>query len=145
MTPDERRLSDTLIEVCELDSEAAIETYIATIDALRGSTSEDVLRQMLRCLRDTEAGEAQYELVEACEAFPEYVRVFVEEGLNTEKRAPRWFRLMFQSILNTPEDANQAISIINRVDPTSRAAFKRIVSLINEDTPQYAEILARIA
>jgi len=144
MSPDEERLCDALASVCELASNTAIETYKVTIDALRDSDSEDVLRCMLRCLRDTDAGEVQYELVEASEAFPDYVRVFLYEGLGVHEKAPKWFRLMFQSILNTPDDAAQAIAHINQLPSESRAAYKRILSRIADETPQYLGILERL-
>jgi hypothetical protein len=145
MTSDEQQLCDVLATVCELGSDAAIETYLNTIEVLRGSDSEDVLRCMLRCLRDTETGEVQYELVEASESFPRYVPLFVDEGLGVHDRAPNWFRLMFQSILNTPGDSDLAVALINRLNATAKERYKQMVAEIAEDTPQYAAVLERLA
>ncbi|MEO8383282.1 MAG: hypothetical protein ABI779_26735 [Acidobacteriota bacterium] len=144
MRAEEERLTQVLAIVCDLESDEAIQRYVEVIDALRGSDSEDVLRRMLGCLRDTDAGEVQYELVEACEAFPHYVRVFFEVGLAVVKKAPRWFRLMFQSILNSPAHASQALMLINEMDGESRAEYKRIIEGLSKDTPQYAPLLNQI-
>jgi len=70
MTKTEEEQCKTLAEVCDLKSELDILGYMKVIEKLRASSSPDVLRCMLRCLRDTDAGEVQYELVEACEAYP---------------------------------------------------------------------------
>jgi hypothetical protein len=102
MTEEEELRCKTVAEVCELRSELDIMRYIKVIEKLHASSSPEVLRCMLRCLRDTDAGGVQYELVEACEAYPidVYVRTFLDEGLDMEEEAPEWFGLMFQSILN---------------------------------------------
>ena len=145
MTPDEQRLCDVLSSVCELNSDESIEAYVTTIKALRGSKNEDVLRCLLRCLRDADAGEVQYELVEASEAFPQYVPILLEEGLRMYARAPTWFTLMFQSILNTPTLADDAIARIHRMSASGRAGYRQILSEIAEDTPQYRKFLERLS
>jgi len=94
MTKTEEEQCKTLAAVCDLKSELDILGYMKVIEKLRASSSPDVLRCMLRCLRDTDAGEVQYELVEACEAYPGdvYVRTFLDEGLGVERAAPECSR-----------------------------------------------------
>jgi hypothetical protein len=92
-----------LREACELRNEADFEQYSKAIAGLRDSPSPELLAGMLRCLRDVDAGEAQYELVEACEAYDDdtYAREFASAAPELRAVAPRWARLMFQSILNS--------------------------------------------
>jgi hypothetical protein len=146
MTKDEEALCATLAAVCELRTPQDIDSYVATLDALKASESEDVLRAMLKCLRDTEAGEVQYELVEACESFEPamYIKALVQEGLEMEKKSPWWFGLMLQSILNSPADAEMAIREVNALPDSDRDAYRTILGRIAEHTPKYREHLRRI-
>lgn len=144
MTREEERLCADLARVCELETERAIAEYVETIQALRTSDDDEVLRRMLRCVRDTEAGEVQYELVEACEGFSNFIPVFLSEGLEIQRVAPRWFRLMFQSLLNTESDADQVVDAIVQMAAGARASYERLVSSIATDDPQYMRVLARL-
>src|SRR5262245_13509145 len=132
MTKDEEQQCRTLASVCELRSESDIDRYIEVIEQLRRSSSHDVLRHMLRCLRDEDAGEVQYELVEACESYPigVYVNTFLEEGLEVQRAAPEWFELMFQSILNSESCRKLAIKAINRMEMGRRERYKGIIRQI---------------
>ena len=133
-----------LERVCELGTEDDIDSYVATIQSLRSSDDDEVLRRMLRCIRDTEAGEVQYELVEACEGFSNYIPVFLGEGLDIQRVAPRWFRLMFQSILNTESDADQIVDVLGQLPSGARVRYVEYLSELAGDEPQYKEFLARL-
>ena len=148
MTREEQEQCKTLEAVCDLKSELDILRYIKVVEKLRASSSLDVLRCMLWCLRDTDAGEVQYELVEACEAYPGdvYVRTFLDEGLGVEKTAPEWFGLMFQSILNSDSCREVAIRILNETDANRREEYKRIIrGIIADDAPQYLAVLDQLS
>jgi len=147
MTKDEEKQCRTLASVCELRSESDIDRYIEVIEQLRRSSSHDVLRHMLRCLRDTDAGEVQYELVEASESYPigVYVNTFLEEGLEVQRAAPEWFELMFQSILNTDGCRDLAIKVINRMDMRRKEAYRRIIRQIAKEAPQYELVLEQLS
>lgn len=143
MTEDQRSACADLAEACELRSEEEVARYIEAVDRLRTMPSREVLRQLLWCLRDREAGEAQYELVEACEAYPRdtYVRVFLEEGPIVFAKAPSWFGLMFQSILNSEAYRESALRELARLPPEIRGFFTKALQQISASTPKYEALL----
>jgi hypothetical protein len=104
MTSQEETICANLRQSSELANDEDYERYVAACRALPVTHEPEVLRVMLGCLNDNEAGEIQYELVEACERFPD--RVVVEEvskmSAQLEPRAGEWFWIIFQSIMNTP-------------------------------------------
>jgi len=146
MTKDEEAACAALRDACDLKDPGEIDVYVRALEALRGSSSSEVLRQMLLCLRDTDAGEIQYELVEACEAYPDqqYVDTFLEVGLDVERRSPKWFELMFQSILNSRSCRSLAIDGIRRMPASARAAYRAIVDRITLHTPKYKDVVAEL-
>lgn len=103
MKPEEMKYCQKLLDACELSSDEQFEDYLEAINVLKGSQNPEVLQFMLKCFRDNEAGEIQYELVEICESFPDdiYIDIFMDEGEQFYSLSPMWFELMFQSILNT--------------------------------------------
>ena len=110
----------TLRKACELRSEADFERYSQAIAALRECPSPEVLAGMLRCLRDVEGGEVQYELVEACEAYDDetYAREFAAAAAELRAAAPQWGGLMFQSILNSDRSRKSLASFLRSAPPT---------------------------
>ena len=69
MAKNKQRSMRLLEASCELKTPDEIDLYLQAVADLRGQQDQDVLRLMLRCLRDPEAGEVQYELVGAIESF----------------------------------------------------------------------------
>lgn len=87
----------------DLTSAPQHEMYLQSISQLREYRDPQLLRRMLLCLRDTDAGEVQYELLEACEAYPlaEYISGFVDVAEELYGRSPDWFDVAFRSICNS--------------------------------------------
>lgn len=111
----------TLREVCELRIEADFERYSQAIDALREHPSPATLAGMLRCLRDTDAGEIQYVLVEACEAYDDatYALEFAAAAGEIRAIAPQWGRLLFQSLLNS-KSGRESLAVALRSLPPEK-------------------------
>ena|SRR6266496_1997429 len=143
MTKEELEQCRLLEESCELRSDADFAAYSDAIQTLRGRNDPEILRCFLRCFRDTESGEIQYELVEACEAFPDdmYVSTLLDEGVALSEKSPRWFRLLFQSILNTESCLERFMSIFPSLQVEVRNRYIRIVRELAADNPKYQEIL----
>jgi hypothetical protein len=79
---------------------------------------------MLACLDDREAGEVQYELVEACERFPAdvYVTVVLREAESGLIRSPRWFGMILHSLLNSEDCRHTLFKKMPDTPTNSRAA-----------------------
>lgn len=92
-----------LVRASRLATSGDFDTYIECCTALRGGTDPAVLSRMVECLSDAEAGEIQYELIEACETFPDdvFCKVLLACCEQGYRRAPHWFDLMFCSMLNS--------------------------------------------
>lgn len=99
---------------CHFQKESDFDTYSESIEHLNGSTNFHVLERMLFCLNDRDAGEIQYELVEACEKFPIdiYIKCITKNFREISSLSPKWFRLIIQSILNDKTYSNSLISIL---------------------------------
>lgn len=121
-----------LRDACVLRSEADFERYSEAIEALRADPSPDVLAGMLRCLRDVDAGEIQYELVEACEAYDgaTYAREFAAAAEEIRAAAPHWGRLMFQSLLNSERHSQELALILQSAPSAVREACRTWASEI---------------
>lgn len=147
MNSEERKWVQQLERSCDLTADNDFDLYQEAIDALRESRDENVLRHMLLCLRDVNAGEIQYELLEACELFPDepYVRVFVEVGRKLYQSSPEWFALAFQSLLNTDSCIPLLISQI-KVLPTEQQQFYReFIKLLADQSAKYGSVLERLS
>jgi len=141
----ETELCQRLQNVCEFNSDEDIDEFVDITSQLRGSKDPEVLRCMLRCFRDTDAGEVQYELVEACEEFSDelYVPIFLEEGLEFLARSPEWFSLMFQSILNTTSCVDQVVKNFSHLPVDAQNRYLKCVRKLNEETThEYSDVLA---
>jgi hypothetical protein len=116
-----------LRKACELRSQADFERYSESIAALRERPSPEVLAGMLRCLRDVEGGEVQYELVEACEAYDAetYARGFAAAAAELRAVAPHWGGLMFQSVLNSDRSRKSLASPPSSA-PRRRTSSRRV-------------------
>ncbi len=135
-----------LDRTCELRTPEEIDGFLGAVEELRQIYDPSALRQMLRCFRDVDAGEVQYELVDAVEQYPaeDYVPAFVEEGERLYSSAPNWFRLLFQSILNTPLHRSLLVNLTGSLSPKTREFLaQRLESLVG-DNPNYAAILTSL-
>lgn len=146
MNEKEMKYCGQLSEVCDLQSDSDIDKYIEAIEELMKSDDPEVLRYMLQAFRDVDAGEVQYELVEACERFPKeiYLKVFFEEGKLFSQKSPSWFELMFQSILNTDSYFQNAIEIIKGLPSDEKEYYINVIKKISEHTPKYSQILSNL-
>ncbi|MFO0265190.1 MAG: hypothetical protein ACK53V_26510, partial [Planctomycetota bacterium] len=81
-TPEE--LCDKLKDVCMLVSDEDARIYSQVVDELAELRNPATLPDMMLCLRDVEAGEIQYELLEACERFPR--EVFIDSVISVGSR-----------------------------------------------------------
>ena len=125
----------TLREVCEPRTEADFDQYSQAIEALRARPSPATLAGMLRCLRDTEAGEIQYELVEACEAYDDatYAREFAAAADEIRANAPQWGRLLFQSLLNSDRGRESLVVALRSLPPAAGETCRSWASEIAAD------------
>lgn len=146
MSNEEEKWCNQLKKSCELNTDDDFEQYIEAISQLKKSRNPEVLRHMLRCFRDIDAGEIQYELVEACEIFPDniYVDIFIEESQVFAQKSPRWFELMFQSILNTETCRKLAISKIDTLDKIKREFFIDFVEQLSSHSAKYKNVLREL-
>jgi len=143
MTENERLLLEALTRTCGLNTREDVETYVATALALPESSDPECLRQMLLCLRDVDAGEVQYELLEACERFPTdvYVRVVAEQAEAIHGSAPQWFELAFHSLLNSSECVDALKSQMNSLAPEVRGFIIETVKEYADSYPKYQGVL----
>jgi hypothetical protein len=93
-------------------------------------------------LYDADAGEAQYELVEAAEAFPDqvYVPALLEALPAIREQAPRWGRLLLQSALNTPATRVHIEALVPALQGEQRTSFLAVIREIADDDPRYEEM-----
>lgn len=100
-----KSLSDILLASSRFESDSDYDTYVETIPLLEKGYRREGIRALLLALNDLEAGEIQYELIEACERFPPdmYASEFIEHSSIVRKQAPSWYLLMLQSIINAPD------------------------------------------
>ena len=144
MTKKERTLCAKLKASCDLASDDDFDTYAAAARALGGSDDPGVLREMLRCVRDNEAGEIQYELIEACERFPveTFVPAVLAEGRRMLGEAPRWFGLLFQSMLNSPDYIKAIERFRDTLSPGDRAYYAGHVRRLARQSARYRPLVS---
>lgn len=116
---------EQLKKSCNLETDIDFDQYTEAISNLRGSDDPEVLKVMFRCFRDVEAGEVQFELVEACESYPDdiYLDVFIKESSSFKETSPYWYQLMFQSILNSQNCLNLLIEKLKKLGDDSNRFF----------------------
>ncbi len=123
-----------------------IDAYVDAASRLPREADEECLRRMVGCVRDVEMGEAQYELVEACERFPIelYVPLLARESLAVEAKAPRWYRLMMQSVMNGTRKSQLLVQVFPSLPAPTQQALLRFVDRIEADDPKYGELRDRL-
>lgn len=146
MTSEEIYACEKLKNSCELMTPEDAVAYLDAIDRLKANRSVEILRIMVNCLRDTDAGEVQYELVEACEAYPMevYVSTFIDEAIEVKKKAPEWFKLMFQSILNARPYQEIALVVIMNSNLEIKKLFFNALEEIVAKSPKYIPTLLEL-
>jgi len=131
---------------CEMTDDLMTQRFLDAIAGLQNRRSDKVLRRMLRCFRDTDAGEVQYELVEACEAYPneQYVPILAQEYIAIAEKSSQWLRLLFQSILNSRETAELLVQECETLPLiTLSAIIESLVSLTTENQ-KYRSVLRQL-
>ena len=93
-----KNLSDILLASSRFESESDYDTYVETILLLEKGYRREGIRALLLALNDLEAGEMQYELIEACERFPPdmYVSELIEHSSIVRKQAPSFYQRVIQ-------------------------------------------------
>lgn len=142
-----RRACRELAAACEFSRPGDIERYSAAVAVLRGHPSPAALDALLAAVRDHDGGEVQYELVEACEAYPagEYVPALVRHLPRLRAVAPWWGRLMLQSVLNSPGCHPPLVAATTGAGAEGRAAVVSWVAEIAAESPQYRRLLGQLA
>jgi hypothetical protein len=145
MTDVVRRACRDLAAACEFAHSADIERYSAAVEVLREHPSPAVLDVLLAALRDHDGGEVQYELVEACEAYPAdvYIPALVQHLPRLRDVAPWWGRLLLQSVLNSPECHPPLTAALAGSAVPVRAAVVAWLSEVAAESPQYRELLSQ--
>ncbi|MCP4679066.1 MAG: hypothetical protein GY854_26965 [Deltaproteobacteria bacterium] len=146
MTEDETRWCAKLAECCDLTRATDFDLYLECIAELKASKDPSILRHMLRCLRDTDAGEIQYELVEACESYPVemYLDMLLDEGEEMSRVSAMWFQLMFQSVLNSQQCRALAVERIRQFPDPGRQFYAAYIKEISLESPKYEAALDEI-
>jgi hypothetical protein len=132
-----RHLVAQLRSSSSLVTDSQYDEYLTAIKALRLVPSEWVLRALFLCLRDTESGEVQYELIEACEAYEPrlYTQVMVRLARIVSHRAPFWFRLMFQSAVNDEVTREHLVRAVASSSPRQRQAVADLAVVLASEYP----------
>lgn len=146
MPAEVRRHCRQLAEACEFAEPEDIERYAAAVAFLREYPSPPVLDALLGALRDHDGGEVQYELVEACEAYPlrEYIPAFVRHAGRLRHKAPRWGRLLFQSVLNTPPARDALLAAVCSAGAAERRHVASWAAEIAAEAPQYRGLAGQL-
>lgn len=146
MTPNELAMLTELERVSELRTPEQIDVYASIAQALPESDDPECLRRMLRCLSDVDAGEVQYELVEACERFPmdTYLAVLIEESKTLSAQAPQWLELLCCSILNSDQYVGALRRSLAHANLEAGRQFRAFIASIARLHPVYEPILKKL-
>ena len=141
-----KNLSEILLASSRFESESDYNTYVETIALLEEGHRREGIRALLLALNDLEAGEIQYELVEACERFPPdlYVSELIEYSSIVRKQAPSWYLLMLQSIINAPDYCQLLIKSYLRLSFDKRKELLSDIRWISEDDEHYTDFYTQM-
>lgn len=136
-----KNLADILLASSRFESESDYNTYVETIPLLEVGYRREGLRSLLLVLNDLEAGEIQYELVEACERFPPdmYVSELIEHSSTVRKNAPSWYLLMLQSIVNAPDYRQLLFKSYLGLSSDRRKEILSDIRCLSEDDEHYTD------
>lgn len=142
-----RATLERLHGACELARDEDFDAYRTAIGELRDEADPEALPGMLAALRDVDAGEVQYELVEACESFPVevYVPALARAAHAMMRVAPWWSRLMLQSALNSDRCVEVLSQVVPALEPDPASAWLELLGELSRDHDRYASIRDRLA
>jgi hypothetical protein len=140
-TPEE--LCRKLKSVCMLVSDEDARVYTQVVDELAESRNPATLPDMMLCLRDVDAGEIQYELLEACERFPKEVFVdsVIAVGAECLQVSPIWFGMLLQSLLNTSEYRALFVNRFKCLDAEAKLVFLDFFKRLAARNSKYQELV----
>lgn len=143
MNEKDKAVLSKLRKASRFEDEEDFEVYTECIDDLRNNLDPQILSEMLDCLHDNDAGEIQYELIEACEIYPDhiYIPIVIEKFDNLKAQAGIWFRLIFQSILNTESCRTELKNIWKNISQSKKEVIKSYVDSISDEESNYNEII----
>ena len=141
MTSDERLALDILIESSRLEAKEDFDRYLEATRKLPISDDPVVLDVMLDCLNAIDAGEIQYELVEAIERFPDevYVRGVLMHARRLVDKAGVWGWMIIQTMLNTSSCLNIAIGVYTQLSNRQKTEFKTLLDELCRSDRRYDE------
>ncbi|GMV82288.1 MAG: hypothetical protein AMXMBFR7_34720 [Planctomycetota bacterium] len=147
MTEDERQKLAVLKSSIKLESDADWSDYMKVCTELPITPDPEVLASMLSILRDTPTGDPLWNLIEACERFPEdiYIKCLVKSASLIFKSAPEGLRLMLCTILND-EKQNYAIlaDAFDALDQENVAFFQRYSPELLKVSRKYESTLSKL-
>jgi hypothetical protein len=140
MNQHERKICDDRIRSSKLQTTEDVECYIHSARQLPLTQDSEVLIVLLECLNAIEAGEVQYELIEAAERFPDemYVRTVLPRAGEIVRRAEDWGWMLIQSILNTKSCLDVAIDWYRNLDVAAKREFDAVLSKLCERDHRYS-------
>lgn len=146
MTRAEEELINKLKTVSLFNKDSDYDDYPIIIKKLKKNHSQDILEGLLSCLNDVDAGEIQYELVEACEEFNSdlYIPTLLNISEKIKKNSPEWFDLLFTSILNTEEDYPIFFNAFKLLDNNQREFVLSIVRNLASEDDDYSNIFEKL-
>ncbi len=146
MTNNEQAMLIELERVANLVTSDDIDIFAAISQKLPESDDIECLRRMLRCLRDIDAGEVQYELLEACERFPIdiYITGLIAESEVLCVQAPQWFKMLCCSVLNSEVYVQKLAKAIAQAEQARVAEFLAFLKSIACAHPIYKPTLRRL-
>jgi hypothetical protein len=82
-----------LKNACQFKEDKDYEIFSECIEELKSIHTIEVLHTFFESLNDIDAGEIQYELIEACEEFPDkiYVEEFIKYSNHLRKNGGEWY------------------------------------------------------
>jgi hypothetical protein len=141
-----RRYCRQLAKACEFAEPADVERYAEAVAFLNEHPSPAVLDALLEALRDREGGEIQYELVEACEAYPlgDYVAALVRHAGRLRRLAPQWGGLIFKSVLNTSASRKALLAAVAAAKAADRRHCCQWATEIAADSQKYQTVARQL-
>jgi hypothetical protein len=117
------------------------------IEELKDIQTIEVLHSFFESLNDKDAGEIQYELIEACEEYPDkiYVEEFIKYSSLLRKNAGEWYIMMLQTILNTTSTKKIFLSTYNNLkDKELKIGLYNDVKEASKEEDEYKNILKKM-
>jgi hypothetical protein len=136
-----------LKNACQFRDDKDYEIFSECIEELKSIQTIEVLHAFFESLNDKDAGEIQYELIEACEEFSDkiYVEEFIKYSYYLRKNAGEWYIMMLQTILNTVSTKKIFLSLYNNLaDKQLKISLYDDVKEITKDDDDYKSVLKKM-